>query len=395
MNINYLGVVEYMKLLRLLHIEGYQRLRWFSYFAPNGCAVRCHITTQDNLCANRDLVEFGAADVWITSARQETSNDNVEEILPAFKAELGPLLDKGKGEDPRYAEWYRNLLEKVLKGRGLPIYDGEYYPAPTGHIMQGDNIILGPPMSMTLISWNIDGIKAHFDSLKLLVEKYNPEVICLQKTKDVNNSEDLDLPGYCMESSQAPYAGVVNYIKECIPFNNIEIKSDPVSDGHLLIHELLYPRLCLFNVYTPYSNPNVEGAVAHRKEFDKFLLKEVMNYPDRKILCGDMNVVVSERDCWDKKCERNQANFHSWEREAFLNLLSKEGLVDTYRAFHKFENEYSYFFRNDKEVRANNQGHRIDYFLASRSIEPYITRAEILKDLTVTTNDPILLQFNY
>ena len=81
-----------------------------------------------------------------------------------------------------------------------------------------------------------------------------------------------------------------------------------------------------------------------------------------------MNIVVSESDCWDKKYERNQANFHPWEREAFLKLLDKGSLIDTYRTFHLFESEYSYFFRNDKEVRAKNQGHRIDYFLASRSL---------------------------
>ena len=108
-----------------------------------------------------------------------------------------------------------------------------------------------------------------------------------------------------------------------------------------------------------------------------------------------MNIVVGERDCWDNKYERNQANFHPWEREAFLKLLDKGCLFDTYRTFHLDESGYSYFFRNDKEARAKNQGFRIDYFLASRSMEPNITRAEILKDFAVTTNDPILLQFNY
>ena len=46
-------------------------------------------------------------------------------------------------------------------------------------------------------------------------------------------------------------------------------------------------------------------------------------------------------------------------------------------------------------VRADNQGHRIDYFLASRSFTPKITKAEIIKDCTVSTNNPILLEINY
>lgn len=390
-----LGVLEYMKLLRLLHEEGYQRLRWFSYFAPTGCSFRCHITTQDNLCANRELVSFNKDDVWKTSVGQETTKDNVEQLLPLFKKELGPLLDKGKGADLQYAEWYKNLLEGVINGKGLPTYQGEYYPAPIGHIMQGNEIIMGPPMTMTLISWNIDGLKAHYDSLDRLRQKYMPDIICLQKTKDIKNSDGLDLQGYRKESSQTPYAGVVTYIKDCIPFRPVNFKAGAVVDGHLLIQEVLYPHFYLFNVYTPYSNPKIENAVLHRKDFDKFLLREVLKHSDRKLLCGDMNIVVDGRDCWDRQFARNQANFHDWERKAFLKLLDKGNLIDTYRAFNLFSSEYTYFFRNDKDVRAKNQGHRIDYFLASRSFEPNIARAEIIKDFTVTTNDPILLQFNY
>ena len=390
-----LGVVEYMKLLRLLHKEGYQQLRWFSYFAPNGCFFRCQITTQDNLYLNRDIVDFDKSSVWATSVRRETTCDDVERILPLFKAELGLLLEKGKGEDEAYAKWFEQLLERVLEGKGLPLYNDEYFLAPIGHLKQGKDLIQGPPMSMTLISWNIDGVKAHFDSLKILVEKYNPDIICLQKTKDSKSSSEIELPGYSKESSQSPYAGVLTFVKDNLSWHPVELKSNQTTDGHLLIHEFLYPHFFLFNVYTPYSNPKIEGAVEHRKEFDKLLLKEVLKLSDRKILCGDMNIVMSERDCWDKKHERNQANFHLWEREAFLKLLDRGSLFDTYRTFHLFESEYSYFFRNDKEVRAKNQGYRIDYFLASRSLEPNITRAEILKDFAVTTNDPILLKFNY
>ena len=394
-HIKSLGVVEYMKLLRLLHKEGYQRLRWFSYFAPTGFSFRCHITTQDNLHLNRELVDLDDSSVWATSVGTESTREEVERFLPLFKRELIDLLDKGKGEDEAYAKWYKQLLDRVIAGKGLPIYTDPYFRAPMGHLVQGNDLIQGPPMSMTLISWNIDGVKAHFDSLKILVEKYNPDIICLQKTKDSKNSFKVELPGYRKESSQSPYAGVITYIKEYLSWRPIKLKSSPTTDGHLLIQEFHYPHFFLFNVYTPYSNPKTEGAVDHRKKFDKFLLKEVLKLSDRKILCGDMNIVLSENDCWDKKFERNQANFHPWERKAFLKLLDKGCLFDTYRTFHLSESKYSYFFRNDEEARSKNQGFRIDYFLASRSLEPNITRAEILKDFAVTTNDPILLQFNY
>ena len=47
---------------------------------------------------------------------------------------------------------------------------------PRGGLMKVKDLIPKPPKSMSLISWNIDGIKAHFDSLKILAQKYHPEV---------------------------------------------------------------------------------------------------------------------------------------------------------------------------------------------------------------------------
>lgn len=47
-----LGVLQFMLLLQELHKRGYERLRWFSYMAPNGCAMRCHITTANNIIRN-------------------------------------------------------------------------------------------------------------------------------------------------------------------------------------------------------------------------------------------------------------------------------------------------------------------------------------------------------
>ena len=39
-----LGAYELMQILHELHKLGYQKLRWMSYMAPTGLALRCHIT---------------------------------------------------------------------------------------------------------------------------------------------------------------------------------------------------------------------------------------------------------------------------------------------------------------------------------------------------------------
>lgn len=389
-----LGAYEWMKILHELHKLGYQKLRWMSYMSPNGCCLRCHITTQDHICANREIVFAGDPnEIWCTSTSTMTTGEDIKPLVKTFMDENPRLLEIGKGVDPKYAEWYDKLLTFAAEGQ-TPVYYGEYWSLPIGAIRVGKHTMPAPPATMRLISWNIDGIKSHFEVLKELIAEYSPEVICLQKVKDINNSADFEIEGYRRDCNSAPYAGVSTYVKNYIPckFEGLKL---PELKGHLLKTEFIYPDFTLYNLYTPYSNPAIDGAIEHRKKFDEILKRIVRTTPDRQILCGDMNIVVSEHDCWDGKFQRNQANFHDWERCNFIELINEGHLIDTFRTFNPFSKEFSYFFRNDPKVRANNQGHRIDYFLASRSFEPQIVKAEIIKDCTVSTNNPILLEIKY
>lgn len=388
-----LGAYELMQILHELHKMGYQKLRWMSYMAPTGCNLRCHITTQDNICVNQEICWSKDGEVFASSVNNMTTGEDILPFVKVFMDENPRLLEIGKGEDSDYAEWFDKVLSKASKGY-TPMFNGEWWSLPIGKILLGDEPFPGPPMRMRLISWNIDGIKAHFDALKQLIKEYSPEVICLQKVKDIKDSQEFELDGYRRECSSAPYAGVVTYVKECIPCNRMVISDNHIK-GHIIKTEFLYPYFTLYNIYTPYSNPNVEGAVELRKYFDAKLKKLVNGTPDRIIICGDLNIVDTKHDCWDGKHERNQANFHDWERNNFDQLMLAGNLVDTYRILNPFGNDFSYFFRNDPEVRKKNHGHRIDYFLASRSFVPSIERAEIIKDYTVTTNNPILLEFKY
>lgn len=73
-------------------------------------------------------------------------------------------------------------------------------------------------------------------------------------------------------------------------------------------------------------------------------------------------------------------------------MLIAAGLVDSYRELHPDSREYSYFFQNRPEYRIENKGFRIDYFLVSVELMPYVKKSEILTDVFDTTNSPILLE---
>lgn len=391
---NKIGIYELMQILHELHKLGYQKLRWMSYMSPTGLSLRCHITTQDHICANREITFAGDPDeIWCTSIVEMTTGDEITPLVKTFMNENPRLLEIGKGEDSEYVKWFNELLSFAEKGQ-VPVFYGEYWSLPMGRIKVGQYTIPTPPTTLRLISWNIDGIKAHFEALKKLVIDYSPEIICLQKVKDIKNSPEFEIEGYKRECFYALYGGIATYVKNCIPCTFVKPKEQEFF-GHLLKTEVLYPAFTLYNIYAPYSNPNIEGAIDHRKKFDESLRRTVSTTPDRQILCGDMNIVATGSDCWDGQFKRNQANFHDWERHNFDELLKAGHLIDTYRIFNPFSKDFSYFFKNESFVRANNHGHRIDYFLASCSFEPQIVKAEIIKECTVSTNNPILLEIKY
>lgn len=140
-----IGVVEAMMLLQELHQQGYQKLRWYSYVAPNGLFLRCHITTEDNLQYNEDCVGIKniKEDTWADSFGIPSTGNDVKSLVEEFKEELKCFIDKGKGEDPEYARWFDDLVEKAKEGK-FPKYSEIYVDIPYHSIMVGKEFIKIP-----------------------------------------------------------------------------------------------------------------------------------------------------------------------------------------------------------------------------------------------------------
>lgn len=93
-----IGVLEAMKLLQELHRHGYQKLRWYSYMAPNGLFLRCHITTEDNLEYHKICISIKSFedDTWADSFGIPSIGNDVKPLVEEFKEELKGFIDKGK-----------------------------------------------------------------------------------------------------------------------------------------------------------------------------------------------------------------------------------------------------------------------------------------------------------
>jgi exodeoxyribonuclease-3 len=93
------------------------------------------------------------------------------------------------------------------------------------------------------------------------------------------------------------------------------------------------------------------------------------------IFSGDLNVAHTPLDLARPKPNEGKKGYTLEERAGFQHFLDA-GFADTFRLFTQGNGHYTWWshFGN---ARANNTGWRIDYFLASSSLKPRITAAQI------------------
>lgn len=234
---------------------------------------------------------------------------------------------------------------------------------------------------MKIISWNVAGIKARVNDIERLIQEYQPDIVCLQK---IRTDKAPDFDGYRVHVDCADqWSGVATYVHSCLDEKFIE------SDSHHLILE--FDGFVIVNAYVPYSNPKVQGYVERRREWNKWIVEFANKQTKPVIVCGDLNIVHTDLDSYYSSCVRNTGCYYQWERDDFNRLLSEGKLVDSFRKLHPEEKAYTYFdTMHGVDYRATNQGSRLDYFLVSKSLMPYVMKSEILSPLSAPSN-PILL----
>ena len=108
------------------------------------------------------------------------------------------------------------------------------------------------------------------------------------------------------------------------------------------------------------------------------------------IVCGDLNVAHKEIDLKNPKTNRKNAGFTYEERAKFTTLL-ESGFTDTFRYFYpEQEGIYSWWSYRFK-AREKNAGWRIDYFLASASLNDKLKGAAIHTDIFGSDHCPVEL----
>lgn len=220
------------------------------------------------------------------------------------------------------------------------------------------------------------------------------DVVALQETKMQPEQADFTFPGYHAFWNSAVkkgYSGTLVLTKQA-PMSDTYGMGIFEHDNEGRVITLEFEDFYFVNVYTPNSQRELlrlEYRMTWEDDFRAFLCAL-----DKKgkpvVVCGDLNVAHKEIDIKRPKANVNNAGFTPAER-AKMTALLEAGFTDTFRYLHPDTVDAYTWWSFMGQSRAKNTGWRIDYFLVSNALAPYIKEAEIFPEVMGSDHCPVAL----
>ncbi|TFE25960.1 exodeoxyribonuclease III [Cohnella luojiensis] len=248
---------------------------------------------------------------------------------------------------------------------------------------------------MRLVSWNVNGLRSCVSKgFNDYFQQIDADIFCVQETKLQEGQINLELGEahtfYWNYAVKKGYSGtaVMTRIKPLSVRYGMEEDQEP--EGRILTLE--FEAFYLVTVYTPNAKRDL-SRLEYRMEWEDRFRAYLQDLDKLKpvIVCGDLNVAHQEIDIKNAKGNRGASGFTNEEREK-MTLLLDAGFIDTFRHLYPDRGDVYSWWSNMPGVRERNVGWRIDYFLASARLAPFITDAKIDCEIRGSDHCPVILE---
>lgn len=247
---------------------------------------------------------------------------------------------------------------------------------------------------MKLVSWNVNGLRACVNKgFNDYFQACDADIFCIQETKLQEGQISMELGDsyhqYWNHALKKGYSGTAVFTKIEPLSVRYGIEKDLEEEGRILTLE--FESFYLINVYTPNARRDL-SRLEYRLEWEERFRAYLQQLDALKpiIVCGDLNVAHQEIDLKNPKSNQNNSGFTPEEREKMTKLL-EAGFLDTFRHFYPDRTDVYSWWSYMPKVRERNVGWRIDYFLASSRLSPYLIDAQIDTEITGSDHCPVIL----
>lgn len=249
---------------------------------------------------------------------------------------------------------------------------------------------------MKLISWNVNGFRSVLGKgFAEAFEALDADFFSIQETKMQEGQAEFAPEGYYQfwnSAEKKGYSGTAVFTKHK-PLSVAYGIGIPEHDTEGRAITLEYDGFYLLNVYTPNAQ-NGLARLPYRMEWEDALRAYIAELDRKKpvIYCGDLNVAHEEIDLKNPRSNRMNAGFSDEERGKFSCLLAA-GYTDSFRFLYPDTVKYSWWSYM-RQARANNAGWRIDYFVISDRLRPFLRDSFILNEVMGSDHCPVGIEID-
>lgn len=250
-----------------------------------------------------------------------------------------------------------------------------------------------PNKSLTIATWNVNGIRARQAQFIEWVERDQPDVICLQEIKAAPEKIPApvhDLPDYWRYwHGSGGYSGVALLLRR-EAFAEEPAWSHPSFDFENRIVQAVVGELAIAAVYVPNGGKDFQAKVDFMQALQEYVV--VMHQAGLNLmLCGDFNVAHTLQDVHPQE-RKLTIGQRPDERKLFGDILDR-GLVDVGRSLAADNDGMFTWWAPWRNMRQRNIGWRLDYILASRHIAQSATACPVLADVGTSDHAPVMATF--
>jgi exodeoxyribonuclease-3 len=229
----------------------------------------------------------------------------------------------------------------------------------------------------------------------MMLQKFNPDVICLQEIK-MSGQSISELVDYfageyqCAHSlssingrsgvcilSKIPFAGA----HDCVGLQEFD------AQGRFLMVELEngFQVVCLYMPHGGRDGKQIPFKLYAYGRIELFIKEHLK----RGVICADFNVAHSSIDLARPSQNQNNTMFTKDERRMIDSLLSN-GFADAFRIHTSEGNHYSWW-PYSFSAWERNLGWRIDYIFVQQQLVKCVKNVSIIREIRCSDHSPVLM----
>jgi exodeoxyribonuclease-3 len=225
---------------------------------------------------------------------------------------------------------------------------------------------------MKIATWNVNSIKARLEPALAWLKDANPDVVCLQEIKTVDENfprEPFEALGYnCAVHGQKSYNGVAILSKRPVEDVTPRLPGGDGDDHARYLEAVITGEkgvVRVASIYAPNGNPFPGPKFDYKLAWLERLrlhARGLLKNEEPVVLMGDYNVIPEDKDAAKPKAWLKDALFQP-ESKTALKRIEHMGYTDAFRALHSEGGHYTFWDYFGSWERGN--GIRIDHILLS------------------------------